>query len=193
MLHELLLALHGHHGQIFSMQHSGASERIRVNGSLPLFHPAEVKILDSLLEIGTEFWRLQEFIRRHRDHQQSKTSSGGKRPLEMKASIHAVGSDNPDHHLCGLYVEALCHGLEIVLEPYKDALATLERSVLENGGEIQLTEIQHVLSPFQRVLEALNRLIKQLYVRKAHGCYILDIVYKASASGIPKVHEAMNK
>ena len=65
--------------------------------------------------------------------------------------------------------------------------------MLEKGSEIHLTLIQHMVTPFQPVLEALNRLIQQLYVRKAHGCYILDIVYKASASGVLSVHEAMNK
>ena len=118
MLHELLLALHGHHGSIFSLHQSGSTPKMRVNAALSLFHPAEVKILNALLEVGTEYWRLQEFVRRHRDHQQQQ-QHGRHRPLEMKASIHAVGSANPDHHLCGLYVEALCHGLEIVLEPYR--------------------------------------------------------------------------
>ena len=33
----------------------------------------------------------------------------------------------------------------------------------------------------------------QLYLRRAHGCYILDIVYKASMSGVARVQEAMNK
>ena len=125
--------------------------------------------------------------------------------------MHATRGTAEDHHLVGLYVEALCHGLDAVLEPYRRAIVDLEKTVLE-GGDIQLTHIQHIMLPFQPVLEALNRLIKQvsqkkekkilslrlkqsfqLYLRRAHGCYILDIVYKASMSGVARVHEAMSK
>ncbi len=31
----------------------------------------------------------------------------------------------------------------------------------------------------------------QLQIRKAHGCYILDVVYKATFSGVVQVQEAM--
>ncbi|TRY67403.1 hypothetical protein TCAL_16942 [Tigriopus californicus] len=32
----------------------------------------------------------------------------------------------------------------------------------------------------------------QLTLRQAHGCYILDLIYKASCSGVERVHESMN-
>ena len=108
----------------------------------------------------------------------------------MHASRGAGGFE--DHHLVGLYVEALCHGLDAVLEPYRRAIVDLEKAVLEDG-DMQLTHIQHTMLPFQPVLDALNRLIKQLYIRRAHGCYILEIVYKASMSGVARVQEAMNR
>jgi gamma-tubulin complex component 4 len=181
MLHELLLALDGHEGAIFSNAPNNSIDAradeglgMRVNPALSLFHPAEVKIVNSLLEIGTEYSRLQKFIRRHRDHHHhhrhhdEPVPHPGRRafhaPLEMAASLHAVGSSASDHHLSGLYVEALCHGLDLVLEPYREALVDVERTVLEKveAGEVQVTHLQHKLKPFQPVLAALNRLVKQV-------------------------------
>jgi len=189
-LHELLLALNGHHGQIFAMQ----NDKIKVTPLLPLLHPCETQIINGLLELATEYDKLQRFMARHRDHERHRGSAGlqDRRLLEMKVSVHASRGAAEDHHLVGLYVEALCHGLDAVLEPYRRAIVDLEKAVLEDG-DLQLTHIQHILLPFQPVLEALNRLIKQLYLRRAHGCYILDIVYKASMSGVARVQEAMNK
>ena len=84
-------------------------------------------------------------------------------------SVHASRGAAEDHHLVGLYVEALCHGLDAVLEPYRRAIVDLEKAVLEDG-DLQLTHIQHILLPFQPVLEALNRLIKQVLFRTLTTC-----------------------
>ena len=63
MLHELLFALNGHHGHIFMLQ----GGRFKVNDTLPYFHPAEVGILNQLLDIATDFWMVECFIHEHRN------------------------------------------------------------------------------------------------------------------------------
>ena len=88
--------------------------------------------------------------------------------------MHASRGTAEDHHLVGLYVEALCHGLDAVLEPYRRAIVDLEKAVLEDG-DIQLTHIQHIMLPFQPVLEALNRLIKQVCHSKKEKCPTLRL------------------
>ena len=72
MLHELLFALNGHHGHIF-MLHGG---RFKVNDALPFFHPAEVGILNQLLDIATDFWKVECFIHEHRNVTMEYTEKG---------------------------------------------------------------------------------------------------------------------
>ena len=82
-----------------------------------------------------------------------------------------------------MYVQALCSGLEEVLEPYRQTLIDLEKSILKNKTA-QLPFIQHKIYPYQPVMRNICGLLQQLEYRKAHGCYILDFIYKASCSGI---------
>ena len=96
MLHELLLALAGPHGQIFTLQKDPKRFKVsfyvidknfagkiqsfesilicffflnecQVTGSLNLVHPAEAHILGELLSVGCGYHSLQQFIQRHRD------------------------------------------------------------------------------------------------------------------------------
>ena len=91
-----------------------------------------------------------------------------------------------------MYVQALCSGLEEVLEPYRQTLIDLEKSILKNKTA-QLSFIQHKIFPYQPVMRNLCGLLQQLEYRKAHGCYILDFIYKASCSGVANVREAMQR
>ncbi len=91
-----------------------------------------------------------------------------------------------------MYVQALCTGLEGVLEPYRQVLIDLEKSILKNKSA-QLSFIQHKIFPYQPVLRNICGLLHQITHRKAHGCYILDFIYKASCSGVANVREAMQR
>ena len=42
---------------------------LQVNTALSLFHPSEVNILQQLLKVGTEYGKIEDFIRRHRNVQ----------------------------------------------------------------------------------------------------------------------------
>ena len=104
----------------------------------------------------------------------------------------------PPFRLRGLYVEALCEGIRTVLRPYKAALARLERAILEkdissssSSCSHQLTSLQHSVSPFHPVFLALNSLLSQLRIRRCHGCFVLDVVYKETLPGVAEVQDAM--
>jgi hypothetical protein len=84
--------------------------------------------------------------------------------------------------LHGMYVQALCSGLEEVLEPYRQTLIDLEKSILK-AQTAQLSFIQHKVFPYQPVMRNLCGLLHQIQFKKAHGCFILDLIYKASCSG----------
>ena len=77
--------------------------------------------------------------------------------------------------------------------PYRLMLSNLEKDILKDGGEIELAQIQHRISNYQPVMRALQRLIDQIKLRRAHGCLILDVVYKASCSGVAHVRTTLQK
>ena len=75
---------------------------------------------------------------------------------------------------------------------HRQTLIDLEKSVLKNKSA-QLSFIQHKVFPFQPVLRNIYGLLQQIQFRKAHGCFILDFIYKASCSGVANVKEAMQR
>ena len=84
----------------------------QVNETVPYFHPAEVGILNQLLDIATDYWTIENFIKQHVN---TVFVTGG----QKKEELH------------GMYVQALCSGLESVLEPYRQTLIDLEKSILK--------------------------------------------------------------
>ena len=168
MLHELLFALNGFPGHTFML----IDGKFKVNEAIPYFHPAEIGILNQLLDIATDYWKIEDFIKKHNN------------------TVFSTGQNNEGLH--GMYVQALCSGLEEVLEPYRQTLIDLEKSVLKNKTA-QLSFIQHKVFPFQPVLRNIYGLIQQIQFRKAHGCFILDFIYKSSCSGVANVKEAMQR
>ena len=105
--------------------------------------------------------------------------------------ISILGEENPSG-LHGMYVQALCSGLDGVLEPYRQTLIDLEKSILKHKSA-QLSFIQHKIFPYQPVMRNICGLLQQIEYRKAHGCYLLDYIYKASCSGVANVREAMQR
>ncbi len=192
MLHELLFALNGYHGHTFMLldgrfkvrfwDHFGDSLRVldpwltfpQVNEAIPYFHPAEVGILNQLLDIATDYYNIEAFIK---EHSNTVLMSDGER---KKAGLH------------GMYVLALCSGLEAVLEPYRQTLIDLEKTILK-AKSTQLSFIQHKIVPYQPVMRNLQGLLHEIQYKKAHGCFILDLIYKATCSGVANVKEAMQR
>ena len=91
-----------------------------------------------------------------------------------------------------MYVQALCSGLESVLEPYRQTLIDLEKSILRKKSA-QLSFLQHKILPYQPVMRNICGLLHQIQYRKAHGCFLLDFIYKTSCSGVANVREAMQR
>jgi len=179
MLHELLFALNGHPGHVFTQDDS---KNFKVNRSLDWFHPAEVGILNKLLELGTCVWGIQAFIKTNRHSCMTSTSK------DRKPGAVNEGGLLPG----GLYLEALCDGLEAALRPYKLTLADVEKEILRTGAgqNTQLSSIQHKVMSFHPMLRGLSHLVQQFELTKPHGCLILDTVYRASLSGVAGVRQA---
>ena len=137
-----------------------------VNSSLPFFHPCEAAIINELLKVASDYKILYKFVSNH-------------------ISCGAGGA--------GMYLEAVCQGLDMVLDPYRDTLTQLERDMLESCDALPLSLVQHRLLPHKPVLKSLVHLVSKLEEEQPVGVMVLDMVYKASSSGVAGVGAALRQ
>jgi len=74
MLHELLVALRGHPGLVFTEQEGG---RLGVNPSIDLLHPSETAILQQLLVLGSDYRELVRYTQQAATGMYSEAFCGG--------------------------------------------------------------------------------------------------------------------
>uniref|UniRef100_A0AAQ5X0A7 Gamma-tubulin complex component n=1 Tax=Amphiprion ocellaris TaxID=80972 RepID=A0AAQ5X0A7_AMPOC len=122
MIHELLLALSGYPGTIFTWNKRTG---LQVSQDLPFLHPSETSVLNRLCKLGSDYIRFTEFIEQHTGH--------------VHPQEHHTNQPNQTG-LHGIYLRAFCTGLDSMLQPYRQALLDLEQEFL---GDPHLT-ISHV-------------------------------------------------
>ncbi|BFY98455.1 hypothetical protein BsWGS_01495 [Bradybaena similaris] len=169
MLHELLLALKGHYGGVFN--HS--SDGITVVPGLPFIQVSEEVVLNQLCKLGTYYKDFRDFIQHY-----------GSGLLAVKQP------DTDDLH--GLYMKCLCQGLNSVLEDYRRVLLEIEQDILHDA-HLPVSHIAYRLQEFHLLFPVLATTIDEVVSHKAHGCYILDILYKNATFGMPDVRSTLNR
>uniref|UniRef100_A0A8C2WN13 Gamma-tubulin complex component n=1 Tax=Cyclopterus lumpus TaxID=8103 RepID=A0A8C2WN13_CYCLU len=109
MIHELLLALSGYPGTIFTWNKRTG---LQVSQDLPFLHPSETSVLNRLSKLGSDYIRFTEFIEQHTGH--------------VHQQEHHTNQPNQTG-LHGIYLRAFCTGLDSILQPYRQALLDLEQ------------------------------------------------------------------
>uniref|UniRef100_A0A3Q1BMH4 Gamma-tubulin complex component n=1 Tax=Amphiprion ocellaris TaxID=80972 RepID=A0A3Q1BMH4_AMPOC len=109
MIHELLLALSGYPGTIFTWNKRTG---LQVSQDLPFLHPSETSVLNRLCKLGSDYIRFTEFIEQHTGH--------------VHPQEHHTNQPNQTG-LHGIYLRAFCTGLDSMLQPYRQALLDLEQ------------------------------------------------------------------
>uniref|UniRef100_A0A665VW57 Gamma-tubulin complex component n=1 Tax=Echeneis naucrates TaxID=173247 RepID=A0A665VW57_ECHNA len=122
MIHELLLALSGYPGTIFTWNKRVG---LQVSQDLPFLHPSETNVLNRICKLGSDYIRFTEFIEQHTGH--------------VHQQEHHTNQPNQTG-LHGIYLRAFCTGLDSMLQPYRQNLLDLEQEFL---GDPHLT-ISHV-------------------------------------------------
>ena len=84
--------------------------------NLPFIHPSEISLLNRICRLGTYYLQLREFI-----SQQTEAALTLKSPLPHTADSSRKNS--------GLYLKALAHGIDVVLERYRQQLVRVEKKV----------------------------------------------------------------
>uniref|UniRef100_A0A671LMQ0 Gamma-tubulin complex component n=1 Tax=Sinocyclocheilus anshuiensis TaxID=1608454 RepID=A0A671LMQ0_9TELE len=174
MIHELLLALSGYPGTIFTWNKRNG---LQVSQDLPFLHPSETSVLNRLCKMGTDYVRFTEFTEQHTGHvhQQEHYSS-----QPSQSGLH------------GIYLRAFCTGLNSMLQPYRHALLDLEKEFL-GDPHLSISHVNYMLEQFQLLFPSVMVVVETIKSQKIHGCQILETVYKHSCGGLPPVRMALEK
>uniref|UniRef100_A0AAQ4PIU4 Gamma-tubulin complex component n=1 Tax=Gasterosteus aculeatus aculeatus TaxID=481459 RepID=A0AAQ4PIU4_GASAC len=174
MIHELLLALSGYPGTIFTWNKRTG---LQVSQDLPFLHPSETSVLNRLSKLGSDYIRFTEFIEQHTGH--------------VHQQEHHTNQPNQTG-LYGIYLRAFCTGLDSILQPYRQALLDLEREFL-GDPHLTISHVNYKLDQFQLLFPSVMVVVESIKLQKIHGCQILEMVYKHSCGGLPPVRMALEK
>ncbi|XP_012692054.1 gamma-tubulin complex component 4 [Clupea harengus] len=174
MIHELLLALSGYPGTIFTWNKRTG---LQVSQELPFLHPSEISVLNRLCKLGSDYVRFTEFIEQHTGH--------------VHQQEHHASQPNPTG-LHGIYLRAFCTGLDSMLQPYRQALLDLEQEFL-GDPHLSISHVNYMLDQFQLLFPSVMVVVETIKSQKIHGCQILEMVYKHSCGGLPPVRMALEK
>nr|XP_003705144.1 PREDICTED: gamma-tubulin complex component 4 isoform X1 [Megachile rotundata]XP_012144939.1 PREDICTED: gamma-tubulin complex component 4 isoform X1 [Megachile rotundata] len=168
MLHEVLLSLWGCSTNAF---------QILENSTIDLekyLHPGERVLLKKILDIVEQCNIIRNFIQGCTAIDISKSSE------ELKNVPH------------GLYLQALCEGMDHALEPFRDDIVDLENVVLHDS----YTPLSLILCRVQKyvcLFSVLNSIIQEIRTQKTHGCKLLQCLHQNMHTGIPEVKLALEK
>lgn len=174
MIHELLLALSGYPGTIFTWNKRTG---LQVSQDLPFLHPSETSVLNRLSKLGSDYIRFTEFIELHTGH--------------VHQQEHHTNQPNQTG-LHGIYLRAFCTGLDSTLQPYRQALLDLEQEFL-GDPHLTISHVNYKLDQFQLLFPSVMVVVESIKSQKIHGCQILETVYKHSCGGLPPVRMALEK
>ncbi|XP_061621034.1 gamma-tubulin complex component 4 isoform X3 [Phyllopteryx taeniolatus] len=157
MIHELLLALSGYPGTIFTCNKRTG---LQVSQDLPFLHPSEISVLNRLCKLGSDYIRFTEFIEQHTGH------------VHQQEHLTIQASQTGLH---GIYLRAFCTGLDSILQPYRQTLLDLEQEI--HGCRILEMVYKHSCGGLPPVRVALEKILavchgvmyKQLAAWMLHG------------------------
>uniref|UniRef100_A0A8D3E480 Gamma-tubulin complex component n=1 Tax=Scophthalmus maximus TaxID=52904 RepID=A0A8D3E480_SCOMX len=174
MIHELLLALSGYPGTIFTWNKRTG---LQVSQDLPFLHPSETSVLNRLCKLGSDYIRFTEFTEQHIGH--------------VHQQEHHANQPNQTG-LHGIYLRAFCTGLDSTLQPYRQTLLDLEQEFL-GDPHLTISHVNYKLDQFQLLFPSVMVVVETIRSQKIHGCQILETVYKHSCGGLPPVRMALEK
>ena len=164
-------------------------------------------VIDRICMLGFYYNVIEKFIDRHKhavftmDSVKSPYSSAA--PSNVSTPMpSARGGPRPSVQTNfsnpmtqpGLYVRALCVGLDDILDTYRSVVLKTEQEILREEG-YQLTRLNHVLRDFFPIFTELHRLLDDISdgVRCLKGGEILAVLYRHSLVGIPLVQAVMKR
>lgn len=139
MLHELLLALAGHPGDIFVPYPEDAPTRYAIPTDFPFLHSAERTALERLAVLGLLYTRFTNFIERYSKPPNATLGNSNTSPTKKSKPK-------------GSYLCSFCSGLDRELEGYRTLIVECERKILNkldmdtDGGRTPVSYLEHVFT-----------------------------------------------
>lgn len=168
MLHEILLSLWGCSTNVSQLLETDTVDLDKY------VHPGERALLKKILDIASDCNVIRNFIRNGTVREGSKTSD------ELR--------DNAQ----GLYLQALCEGMDQALEPFRNEIVDIESLVL-NDSYTPLSLILCRIQKYICLFNVLNSMIREVRTQKIHGCKLLQCLHQNMHTGIPEVKTALEK
>ncbi|XP_076749465.1 gamma-tubulin complex component 4 [Xylocopa sonorina] len=168
MLHEVLLSLWGCSTNALEILESDTVDLDKY------LHPGERVLLKKILDIVEQCSIIRKFI-------QNCTNSDSSNSTEDLENVPQ-----------GLYLQALCEGMDQALEPFREEIVDLEGVVLRDSYtplSLILCRIQNYICLFS----VLNSIIREIRTQKIHGCKLLQCLHQNMHIGIPDVKSAIEK
>lgn len=143
MLHELLLALSGHPGDIFVPSPASPSTPTTyvVAEDFPFLHPAERTALNRLARLGFLYSTIRAFVDRHRKRAWNAV-------LGSRTAANAPRHEISDP--AGLYLLALCSAVDAVFDEYFRVIVQAESKILSSldldtdGGRTPVSVLEYM-------------------------------------------------
>ena len=214
MLHDLLFALSGYPGNVFTDK----GNQFQVNTDFNILTSSEKAQLDQIIQVGFYYKCLNRFITRNlnaslvhesslpiakdrRKHNSSgvlsyevdneKENVENQRPAVSDDNIEPSGDLDVDFSLLnGLYLRSVCMGIDKQLDRYRNLLVEAERTVLKDPN-LPMSYLRCLTEEFRILFIALYEIVNEIKAQSARGCQILSLLFEKSQTGIPYVQKAV--
>lgn len=164
MLHDLLLAVTGHGGDVFVEKES----RFEIANDLGFFHPSEIAIIHQLLNLGYHYKKVKIFCDTYDT-------------VQIKKDADYRG---------GLYLSSLAVALRKTIQEYHSAVVELELKLM-NDPQLPLSQLLLALQPLAPLVAAVSTLVTEIENKKVRGCMILEVLHKHTANSVAYIKEVL--
>lgn len=170
MLHEVLLALAGWVGDVFSdnshsQQQSAKCYARPLKTTFPHLTAAERGVCDRLLKTASYYRFITTFVNDGLRSAVVHTSNAANNNNRNTSTTNSV-----NNHEKSLYFLALLHGIDKLLQDYRALLSSVERKVLDKrdldtlGGATPLSYLAYVFAKYELIFPFLYHLVQDLMV-----------------------------
>lgn len=128
-------------------------------------HPGEQALLNKILDIVKECNIIRNFI-------------------------HTGSEDTGEYVAPGLYIRALCDGMDRALKPFHEEIIELENTVL-NDSHTPLSLILCSVEKYTCLFSVLHSIISEICTQKLHGCKLLQCLYQRMHTGVPEINSTL--
>jgi gamma-tubulin complex component 4 len=183
MLHEILLSLVGHTGDIIIRKLFRDTQSVcgfAVAPDIAFLSSSEKEAINQTCNLGFFYCLIDAFVTSNL--RLGVTSLGG-----------VLNEQNGIDNQVGLYVRALSVGLGEILDGYRASILKLEQDILGSSVNFPLSKVHYQLREFFIVLPPLSALVQEITSSNQgpgtglHGGHLLNYLHKKSLTGVDSV------